>query len=200
MKAEARPRGRQRSLEAEQAILSAALDLLKEKPLRDVTSDAIAQRAGVSKATLYKWWPNKSAIALDALMLRVAREASTPDTGSAVGDFTSQIRQVIRFLGSPEGSVVRQLIAEGQSDPDFLARFHERFSKTRRNLVRVLLERAVRRGELRKGVDPELALDLIFGPLMYRLLLGHAPLDDTQAEAMVQAAFRGLQGDRSIAA
>jgi len=179
--------------------LSATLDLLKEKSLRDVTSDAIAQRAGVSKATLYKWWPNKSAIALDAVMSRIEREVKAPDTGSAIGDFTAHLQRVIHFLDSPVGNAIRELIAEGQSDSDFLTRFHERFAKTRRGLVRVLLERAVRRGELREGVDPELALDLMFGPLVYRLLLGHAPLDDAQAKAMVLAAFRGLEAHRQIA-
>jgi len=195
-KVETRPRGRQRSLEAEAAILAATIELLKKKPLRDVTAEAIAQRAGVSKATIYKWWPNKSMVALDAFLSRMAVTVSTPDTGSALKDFTQQLQAVIRFYQSPVGGLIRHFLAEGQSDPDFLALFDERFLRARRDTVRGVIERGIKRGELRDDVDPEIMLDLLYGPMYFRLLAGHAPLDDAQAETMVAVAFRGLQKKR----
>ena len=98
-----------------------------------------------------------------------------------------------RFYKSPGGRLFCQFIAEGQSDPDLLALFRERFLHPRRKAVREMWERGVARGEIRPELDPELVIDLIFGPMVYRLLVGHGPLDDADAEAMVAAVFRGLQ-------
>jgi hypothetical protein len=86
-----------------------------------------------------------------------------------------------------------QFIAEGQSDPELLALFRERFQRSRRQAVRELWERGVARGEIRPELDPELVIDLMFGPMVYRLLVGHGPLDPDDEEAMAAAVFRGLQ-------
>jgi AcrR family transcriptional regulator len=185
--------GRPRSAEAESAVLKAARELLNKKPLREVTADAIAQRAGVSKATIYKWWPNKNHVALDAFLSQMQLEVTTPDTGSALQDFTQQVKSVIAFYTSPRGRLFRQFIAEGQSDRSFLALFNERFLKLRRDAVRVIWQRGVDRGELRSDVDCDAALDLIYGRSLYRLMTEHAPVNDAQAEALVALAFRGLE-------
>src|ERR1039457_4122846 len=87
---EPRVRGRRRSLQAEAAILKATLHLLERQPLRKVTADAIARRAGVSKATIYKWWPHTSLVGLDAYLAGMTEQVPTPDTGSAELDFTRQ--------------------------------------------------------------------------------------------------------------
>jgi len=96
---EPKTRGRHRSLEAESSILKSALYLLERKPLRQVTTDAIARRAGVSKATIYKWWPNKSMVALDAYLGGMTERVAIPDTGSAEVDFTVQLKSVARLSG-----------------------------------------------------------------------------------------------------
>src|SRR3984957_8154478 len=124
---EPRIRGRRRSLEAEAAILKATLHLLERQPLRKVTADAIAQRAGVSKATIYKWWPNKTLVALDAYLAGMTEQVPTPDTGSAEADFSQQLKSLMIFYTSPLGRLFGQFIAEGQSDPSFLALFRQRF-------------------------------------------------------------------------
>src|SRR5579872_7517940 len=100
---EPRGRGRPRSVEAEAAILKATLQLLERKPLRKVTADAIARRAGVSKATIYKWWPNKTLVALDAYLAGMTERVSLPNTGSAEMDFTEQLKSVMGFYRSPLG-------------------------------------------------------------------------------------------------
>jgi AcrR family transcriptional regulator len=215
--------GRQRSVAAEAAILTAASELIEEKPLRaygkderaagfipagtspaarpaaflpnalsEVTAEAIAQRAGVSKATIYKWWPNKNRVALDAFLSRSRAEIPSSDTGSALRDLTEQLVAAARFYQSAGDRVVRQFIAEGQSDPELLTMFRERFLHPRRQAVRELWERGVARGEIRPDLDADLAIDLLFGPLFYRLLVGHGALDDADAEALAAAVFRGL--------
>ena len=186
-------RGRHRSLEAEAAILKATLYLLERQPLRKVTADAIAQRAGVSKATIYKWWPNKSLVALDAYLAGMSEQVPVPDTGSAEQDFTQQLKSVMAFYTSPLGKLFCQFIAEGQSDPEFLALFRDRFLCARRDTARVMWERGVERGEIRKDVDGEIVLDLIYGPMVFRLLTGHGSLAEREAESVVKTVFEGLR-------
>jgi AcrR family transcriptional regulator len=189
---EYRGRGRHRSVEAEEAILKAALRLLEKKPLRKVTADEIAQEAGVSKATIYKWWPNKSLVALDAFLARMTEEVPMPDTGSAEQDFKQQLQSVVTFYNSPLGRLFGQFIAEGQSDPRFLERFHERFLFPRRNAALVMWRRGVERGEIRRDIDPEMVLDLMYGPMIFRLLAGHGSLSGAESTAMVETIFMGI--------
>jgi AcrR family transcriptional regulator len=190
---ELKTRGRHRSLEAEASILKATLYLLERKPLRQVTVDAIAQRAGVSKATIYKWWPNKNLVALDAYLGGMAERVVMPDTGSAEMDFSLQLKSVTTFYKSSLGRLFCQFIAEGQSDPRFLALFRDRFLYLRRDAARVMWRRGVDRGEIRKEIDGEIVLDLVYGPMVFRLLAGHGSLNDRESEAMVEAVFGGLK-------
>jgi AcrR family transcriptional regulator len=186
-------RGRHRSLEAEAAILKATLYLLERQPLRKVTADAIARRAGVSKATIYKWWPNKSLVALDAFLTGMSEQVIMPDTGSAERDFTEQLKSVIAFYTSSVGRLFGQFLAEGQSDQAFLALFRERFLYARRNAARVMWQRGVDRGEIRKEIDSEIVLDLIYGPMVFRLLARHGSLSGGESETMVATIFGGLR-------
>jgi AcrR family transcriptional regulator len=192
-KHESKSRGRTRSAEAESAILRATLYLLQRKPLRKVTADAIAHRAGVSKATIYKWWPNKSYVALEAFLRTMNERVLMPDTGSAQADFTLQLQSVTAFYTSPVGRLFGQFIAEGQSDPAFLSLFRERFLYPRRDAARVMWRRGVERGEIRSNLDSELLLDLVYGPLLFRLMAGHGSLNDSEAAATVEAIFGGVR-------
>jgi AcrR family transcriptional regulator len=162
-----------------------------------VTADAIARRAGVSKTTIYKWWPNKSLVALDAYLTGMAEQVAMPDTGSAEQDFTQQLKSVMAFYTSPLGRLFGQFLAEGQSDPRFLALFRERFLFVRRDMARVMWRRGVERGEIREEVDGEIVLDLIYGPMVFRLLAGHGSLSDRESEAVVEAVFGGLRRSRN---
>jgi AcrR family transcriptional regulator len=190
---EPKSRGRRRSVAAEAAILKATLHLLERKPLRKVTADAIAQEAGVSKATIYKWWPNKSQVALDAYLAGMTEQVVMPDTGSAEMDFKEQLKSVLAFYTSPLGRLFGQFLAEGQSDPDFLALFRDRFLHARRDTARVMWQRGVDRGEIRKEIGSELLLDLIYGPMVFRLLAGHGSLGERESEAVVEAVFGGVR-------
>jgi AcrR family transcriptional regulator len=184
-------RGRQRCHVAEAAILKATSELMKEQCLREVTADAIADRAGVSKATIYKWWPNKNRVALDAFLAQLTEQVPIPDTGSVVRDFAEHMVEAARFYSGRYGRMLAQFLAEGQSDAAFLTLFKERFQQPRRNAVRVIWERAVARGEVRNDIDVDLVFDLLFGAVVYRLLCDHI-LDDSIANTIVETAFHGL--------
>ncbi|MGD0443894.1 MAG: TetR/AcrR family transcriptional regulator [Edaphobacter sp.] len=196
-KVESKNRGRQRSEESEEAILTATLHLLKEKPLRDIAIEEIARKAGVGKATIYKWWPSKAYVALDAFLRTMNRMVPTPDTGTGEEDFKVQLHSLITFYNSPTGRIFSQFLAEGQIDREFASLFRERFLKPRREAVGVIFDRAVKRGEIDPSVDRELGLDLIYGPAIFRLMAGHSPLDPEAAEAMISTLFRGM-GNKSF--
>jgi AcrR family transcriptional regulator len=196
---EPKRRGRKRSLKAESAVLTAASKLLETNCLCKVTTEAIALLSGVSKATIYKWWPSKTLVALDAFLMRMSHDVPTPDTGSAQKDFTEQVKSMIVFYTSPAGRAFCQFIAEGQSDPAFLAVFRERFLKSRRDDVRAIWQRGVARGEIRADLGREVVLDLIYGPIIYRLLVGHGPLNAKEAKLLVSAVFTGIERRSDLA-
>lgn len=187
-------RGRPRSERAREAILSAAAELLLARGLEAVSMDAVAERAGVSKATIYRWWPTKETLALDALYREWdAARPRTRETGSLRGDLLSLLRPWVRLVGKrPYGRVIAALITEAQSDPTFAEQYRERFIEPRRDQARPILRRAIERGELPATTDVELALDLLYGPLYHRLLHGHAPLTDRFVRDLVDTALAGL--------
>jgi hypothetical protein len=103
------------------------------------------------------------------------------------------LKSVMAFYTSSLGRLFCQFLAEGQSDPGFLALFRERFLYARRDTARVMWRRGVERGEIREEIDGEIVLDLIYGPMIFRLLAGHGSLGDKDSEAVVQAVFGGLR-------
>lgn len=186
-------RGRPRSEKAREAILEAAGDLLLGHGLGEVSMDAVAHRAGVSKATIYRWWSAKEMLALDTLYHEwdTARE-STPDTGSLRSDLLAYLRPWMRRARSrPFARVIAELVAEVHANPEFARQYRERFVEPRRKGPRELFHRAIERGEIPR-IDVELALDVVFGPIYHRLLHAHLPLDDHFLENVVDAALTGV--------
>jgi AcrR family transcriptional regulator len=196
--AEAPRRGRPRSEKAHTAILEAAAELLLARGLSAVSMDAVAQRAGVSKATIYRWWPTKETLALDALYSEWAAARPYPrDTGALRGDLLSLLRPWARLAGSrPYGRVIAALITEAQTDPAFAAEYRERFVEPRRDLARAIFRRAIQRGEIPADTKIEVALDLLYGPLYHRLLHGHAPLNERFVRDVIDTALDGIAGTR----
>jgi AcrR family transcriptional regulator len=189
------PRGRPRSETAHKAVLAAAADLLLDRGLPGVSMDAVAERAGVSKATIYRWWPTKETLALDMLYNEWAKV--TPqmyESGSLRVDLLSLLRAWSRLAsGRPYGRVVAALLMEGQTDPAFSAEYQRRMVEPRREQARAIYRAAIARGEIPADTKVEVAIDLIYGPLYHRLLHGHAPLDDQFVDDIVDLALRGLQ-------
>ncbi len=183
---------RPRSLRAHAAVLAATRELLVEGGLPAATVDAISERSGVSKATIYKHWFSRTAVAVDAFAQHMAIEVPLPDTGSARDDFRDQLRRVCAFYASPSGRIYAQLLAGTVNDPEAGRLLRERFLAGRREAIAVLWRRALERGEVRPDVDVEIATDVLFGPVIYRLMSGHGPLGPDQADAIADAALGGL--------
>ncbi len=181
-----------RSLRVHDAALRAAVDLLAEGGLPAATMDAVVARSGVSKATLYKHWPSRTALAAEAFGRRMADAVPLPDTGSARGDLTEQVRRVSAFCASADGRVYAQLLAACVTDPCAGAYFRRFFLQARREAVAELWRRAARRGETAPGIDADTATDVLFGALVFRLMAGHVALTEPEADRIAAAALRGL--------
>ncbi|HEX4249953.1 MAG TPA: TetR/AcrR family transcriptional regulator [Pseudonocardia sp.] len=185
-----------RSVRARQAVLDAATELLDEGGLPAATIDAISARSGVSKATIYKHWPSRTAVAAEAFGRRMSSAVELPDTGSGREDLREQVLRVSAFYGSPAGRVFGQLLAASVTDPEASAFFRTFFLAARRKAIAILWQRALDQGEVNPDIDVEVAQDILFGPLIFRLLSGHAPLTQELAAQVADAALHGLLAPR----
>jgi AcrR family transcriptional regulator len=187
-------RGRPRSAKTRQAILAATSELLLELGLSSISMDAVAERAGASKATIYRWWPSKELLALDALFSEwETGQPDGPDTGSLEGDLLALVRPWAHGLSEkPYGRVIAALITRAQSDPKFAEAYRARFVEPRRDQARLVFGRAIERDEIPADTDIETALDLLYGPLYHRMLHRHAELTDDFARTVVQYVVAGV--------
>ena len=185
-------RGRPRSEASRGAIIAAASELLRTVGLNRMSIEAVAEASGVGKTTIYRWWPSKGTLALDAYLEDMRAKVVAPDTGDGGEDLRRHARAVIGFYAGEEGRIFAQFMAEAQNDPGLAEAFRERFLSQRRATVKTIWQRGVARGEFRDDVDAEVAMDMIFAPIVYRLLAGHAPLVKSLADGLVDAALRGL--------
>jgi AcrR family transcriptional regulator len=170
-----RGRGRPRDEVARSRILESALLTLEDLGFAGATCDAIAERAGASKATIYRWWPNKSAVILEALRETVAQELPFPDTGDLHQDIRLQLHNFRKLLNGPRGGAMKAFIAAAQSDAEVAEAFRSVWVLPRRAAATRTLER-YRGISLRANVNLDLVMDIMYGPLYYRLLIGHAPI------------------------
>jgi AcrR family transcriptional regulator len=184
--------GRPRSDAAHEAILKATNDLLEEAGFANLTIEGIAERAGVGKSTIYRWWKNKGALAIEAFLEDVAPRIAFPHTSSAMDDLRSQMHSVARVYRGKTGKVVRELIALGQSDPETRKLFIEGYLMPRRNVAKEVLQRAIDQGELKKRIDLEIIVDMLYGPIFHRMLAGHAPIDDAFVDSLVTSLLEGI--------
>ncbi|MFF9639925.1 TetR/AcrR family transcriptional regulator [Kitasatospora aureofaciens] len=184
--------GRRRNEAAHRAILDAALRLLADSDGTPVTIDAIARTAGVGKQTVYRWWPSKGAVLLDALTDRADQDVSDqPDTGSLRTDLRAFIETTFDAAQrSTTASALRTVVREAARDPH-LAELMQTFTATRRTALHELLARGRERGELDGDADLDLIVDQVYGLFWYRFLLGHAPLDAAAAERLAATLTEG---------
>ena len=190
-----RRRGRPVSVTSRHAVLTTAVDLLDERGFTAFTVDEVARRSRVSKATIYKHWTGGFDVAVDAYGRTVTDAVPVIATGDVVGDLTDQIRRLAEFYASPRGRVVAQLLAAGTGQDNGGALLHDKFFAARRADTAALIEQGITDGQLRGDLDPELVIDLLFGPIVFRLLNGLGPLDRTGAAALATLALRALVPD-----
>lgn len=187
--------GRPRSEATRLAILNAAADLMLESGFSGTTIEAIAARARVSKVTIYKWWPSRGAVAIDAYFHRFRETSIYPDTGDVARDITTQILSVIETFRGRAGYVMAELLGHAQSDPALAEMLRVRWLQPRREAATVVLQRGIDRGEIRKDVSLPVLMDELYGPVYYRLIARHEPLSDEFAHELVANTLRGVRPD-----
>jgi len=188
-----RPPGRPRSEQARQAILRTTLKILGKNGFSDFKIEEVAAHASVGKATVYRWWPNKGALIADAFASSTTRKLRFPDTGSVYADMSQQMRQLIKVFRSRRGRIVSAILAAGQSDKDLIEAFRERFLWPRRREAYATLRRGIERGELRKGLDPDLLLDSLYGPIYMRFLIQHDRLTPEFVDRLCELVLDGVR-------
>lgn len=184
--------GRPRSEETKKAILTASYELLIENGFKDITVEGIAKRAGVSKATIYKWWPNKAAVVIDGFFSITESALPIPNTGSTEEDLFLQVNNLAEFLTSTKGKVIAEIIAEGQFDKELAVGYRTWYFNPRRLISKQILERGIQRGDLKKELDIELCIDLFFSPIFYRLLITGEKIDSTFVRNLVSYVMKGM--------
>ena len=190
----AAPRGRPRSQEADRAILTAARDLLAERGLAAMSIEEVAARAGVGKATIYRRWPSKGLLALDAFVASFREEQPLPDTGSLRDDLLAALHAWVRAVTQTAmGPMLTGLIAEAQHDPELRGAWRDRVLEPLRTQHRIMLDRAIARGEITASVDQDVVLDLFFGAAEHRLLLGHLPITGEFIAEVVDTILAGIR-------
>ncbi|WP_173074842.1 TetR/AcrR family transcriptional regulator [Phytohabitans rumicis] len=186
-----------RSESSRQAILQATIDLLGDQPpgpvsLQKLSIERIARQAGVSKMTIYRWWPSKAAVVIDSFLDNHVAQTPVKATGRALEALRQHMASLARVYAGPEGRLVAQLIAECQFDPATLQEFKQRFWQGRREAVTQLIERAMREGDLRSDVEPDEVAEALYAPIYFRLLFQTGPLDAESTERLVDVALAGF--------
>ncbi|GAA2254319.1 MULTISPECIES: TetR/AcrR family transcriptional regulator [Kitasatospora] len=185
--AAARPHtGRRRNEAARQAVLSATMELLRDPGQQELTIDKIARAAGVGKQTVYRWWPTKGAVVAEAMDRHASAVVELPDTGSLSGDLAEFFRASFAALADQGMTRLLVEVVSGAQRERAVAAVLADFTARRRSALRLLFQRAQERGELRPDADPSVLVDLGYGFLWYRLLVGHEPLDAAAARALAE--------------
>jgi AcrR family transcriptional regulator len=185
--------GRPRSERARVAILAAAADLLVEGGLHAATIEAIAARAGVSKVTIYKWWPTRGAVAIDSYFHRYGQTIHFEDTGDLTTDLVTQMRVLIGAFRGRAGAVMAELVGHAQADPNLAETLRSGWLKPRRDATTAVLQRAIDRGDIDAQIDIPAVLDQLYAPLYYRLIMAHEPRTDDLAETLVRTVLDGIR-------
>jgi AcrR family transcriptional regulator len=188
------PNELRRNEASRQAILASAFALVAELGYERVSIEAIARHAGVGKQTIYRWWPSKGAVMLEALDDSLSRVVGFPDTGDVRADLRTQMIGVTRLFQSEAVRRVYQgLVAAAQSDERLSAAHLDEVIRPATVACHARLERARESGDLRADLDLQALIDLLYGAIYYRLLLHTRPLTEQQIDAALDAVFRGAR-------
>ena len=183
-------RGRPRDPRTRAAILVAARELLERGGLTAVTIEAISQKAGVSRPTIYRYWPNAPAVAMAAFLETTGAADAARSPRTALAALRAQLHALADAFAAPAGRSVAAMVAAAQSETELAKAFRNEFIARNRDATRALLERCVADKAIEAPGDMELTLDLVFGPLFYRLLMGHAPITRGFVDRLLETVIR----------
>jgi AcrR family transcriptional regulator len=186
-------RAETRAGRADRAILAATRELLAEGGVSELTVERVAARSGVAKTTIYRRFSGKHELAMAVLFDTLDSNSVTDDLGDTRRELVILVDAAVAMLGSTAmGRIMQGLVSDLAANPILATAFQERIIAVRHEQVAEIVERGIARGDLRPATDPELATELLFGPVYYRLLLSGRALDAGFAERVVAAVLRAL--------
>lgn len=188
-----RGRGRPRCEETEGRILCTTMQLLEEEGYGGVTIEAIAKRAGVSKATMYRRWPNRASVILSAFLCRVMKHIELDVAQDPEASLRLQMDNIVTVLCNSGGTVLSALLAESQACPQFASEFREHFVGLFREQAYGFVRRGIDNGQFKADLDAEVVVDVLFGPLFHALLLGHRQICNGYAARIADTVFGGIR-------
>jgi AcrR family transcriptional regulator len=187
------PSSLRRSERSRRATLDAALELCAEKAYGRVTVEAIAARAGVSKKTIYRWWPSKGAVMLEALSEMLADATPFVDTGDIEADLRTHVNGLVKLISTPPyGPLYAGILSEMHHDDGLARSVREQLVGPRVDAAVGRLRHAQEQGQIPAGADLPLAVELLYGPVYYRLVLRKPAQDETAVAALVSHVLRSL--------
>jgi|SRR5580704_11317551 AcrR family transcriptional regulator len=176
-------------------VLTATLDLLTEAGLGGLTVDEVAKRSGVAKTTIYRHWPNRNALIIDACLRMTDGDDEPPDTGSLEADVTAILTNLAELLVSARwSSILPSIVDAAERDPE-IAEVHSRLQRSHAAPLQAALERAARRGEIPQDVDLVAIAAALRGPLYFRRWFSRDPINDVFVSLIVQSVLAGLRRD-----
>jgi AcrR family transcriptional regulator len=190
-----RGRGRRPADEVRADALRTVGDILLGDGLAGLTFERVSRESGVSKATLYKWWPSVGVLALEGYFHAVEDTLAFPDTGDIRVDITTQLHHFVELMTStPAGRLLIELIGQSQTDPELASEYRRLYSSGRRRLAAERFRRAQDAGQIRPDVDVQVLVDQLWGAVYHRLLIPDEPVDVLFADALIGNLFDGLTG------
>ncbi|UNK45715.1 TetR/AcrR family transcriptional regulator [Arthrobacter sulfonylureivorans] len=187
-----------RSEQSHKAILEATMALLDESgpdalTVQKLSIERIAREAGVSKTTIYRWWPSKAAVVIDTFLENHVARTPVREDVPAIDALREHLSSLAVIYAGPEGRLISQLVAEAQYDSATMEEFKNRFWLPRTRAVTAIVRRAMEEGAIRSDLEPMLVTELLYSPVYFRLLFQSGPLDADAANAIMQSALEGLE-------
>ncbi|MCC8456367.1 TetR/AcrR family transcriptional regulator [Photorhabdus aegyptia] len=188
-------RGRPRDSDTTKTVLSAALALAESGRIADITINHIALYSGVAKSTIYRRWPNVSAVLMDAFFddieLLIIYDKQMP----VIESMRVTIKKLIEVLQSKRGLLFRYLLGAAQYDTEVREVFIQRWLEPRRQLGKQSILHAIKQGEISSNTDHNLLLDCIFGAIYYKYMVSFSPITPEFVDKVIDCAFGGLARD-----
>lgn len=164
--------GRPRSEESRRAILDATRRLLTHMPVSKISIEAIAKKAGVGKTTIYRWWPNKQSVVMEAVFLQPGFQNIMPKSLAPFEGVRTQVEKLVRQLTGKNGRIVAEIVGECQGDIEILKALVKNFFQDRYNSLAYYIQKGKHEGDFHENIDIEVAIDVILGPIIFRLMSG----------------------------
>lgn len=187
--------GRPRSESAHRLILETALAQIAALGFRNLTVDAVATAAGVGKTTIYRRWPNKAAMVMDAFLTLVGPQTGFPARPRAIDSLKLQMRLQGKFFRSDYGQIIKSLLGEAQFDAELAHEFRERWIVPRRRMTQDVLKKAIEQGDLKPEVDLEALVDMLYGPIYYRMQIETGSITDRFTDEVFKNVLHGVLAD-----